>query len=288
MGQAQQQLKSLSVTEDVVRNVVIPPRPEILENLSAELNRRSPRVATIVKLLSADVGLAASLLKTANSPAFGLNRRLVSVQEAVTLLGFGTVEAAANEFLLRQAIGKGGPSMERFWDASRKMAEVCRYISRSIPGLRPDDAYVYGLFQDCGIALLIQRFPDYKATLAAANAAVDRSFTAIEEERHQTDHATIGYLLARTWRLPEHVSEAIRSHHEYGQWLGEAATLPAASGRLIACALLAERCVQLATDMAKSVEWDKAGEAAIAYLDMKPGEFDEIADDVLQVLLAEG
>lgn len=287
MGQAQKKPKPLSVTEDVVRNVVIPPRPEILEHLSAELNRASPRVAVVVKLLSADVGLAASLLKTANSPAFGLSRRLVSVREAVSLLGFGTVEAAASEFLLRQSIGKGAPSMERFWDASRKIAEVSRYISRSVPGLRPDDAYVYGLFQDCGIALLIQRFPDYKQTLAAANAAVDCFFTDVEQERYQTDHATIGYLLARTWRLPEHVSEAIRSHHEHELWAAEGPSLPADSARLIACALLAERCVQMATDMAKSVEWDKAGEAAIAYLDMKPGEFDELADDVRQLLEGE-
>jgi HD-like signal output (HDOD) protein len=286
MRQAQA-VKPLSVTEDVVRNVVIPPRPEVLERLSAELNRRSPRVSAVVKLLSTDVGLAASLLKTANSPAFGLSRRIVSIDDAVALLGFGTVEAAASEFLLRQSLSAGAPTMERFWDASRKIAQVSRHISRSVPGLRPDDAYVYGLFQDCGIALLIQRFGDYKETLAAANAAVECSFTDIEQQRYQTDHATVGYLLARTWRLPEHVSEAIRSHHEYALWAEEGSALPAGSAQLIACALLAERCVQLATDMAKSVEWDKAGEAALAYLDMKPAEFDEIVDDVRQLLAGE-
>jgi HD-like signal output (HDOD) protein len=287
MHKPQQGLQPPSITQDVVGNVVIPPRPEVLERLSAELNRRVPRVEAVVKLLSSDVGLAASLLKTANSPAFGLTRRLVSIHEAVTLLGFGTVEAAASEFLLRQSLGKGAPSMERFWDASRKIAQASRHVSRSVPGMRPDDAYVYGLFQDCGIALLIQRFADYKETLAAANAAVDRSFTDLEQQRYQTDHATVGYLLARTWRLPEHVSEAIRSHHEYELWAEEGSALPAASAQLIACALLAERCVQLATDLAKSVEWNKAGEAAVAYLDMKPAEFHEIAEDVRHLLRGE-
>lgn len=268
-----------SVSERIAQSLVIPPRPKILEQLSAELRREQPHLPTVAKLLSADVGLAAALLRTANSPAFGLRHKLVSVEQAITVLGFGTLEVLGTEVLLRGALGRTrGKSMERFWDASSKVAQVSRHIARSVPGLSADDAYLYGLFQDCGIGLLIQHFPDYKETLARANRAVDCPFTDVEQEHHQTDHATVGYLLARSWHLPAHLCEAIRFHHDpaaFGDGLVDAHAY-----RLIACALLADRCVQLLTERAQSAEWHKAGAAALECLDITAEEFAHLVDDV--------
>ncbi|HEX5388561.1 MAG TPA: HDOD domain-containing protein [Burkholderiaceae bacterium] len=43
-------------------------------------------------------------------------------------------------------------------------------------------------------------------------ARQDRSFTQTENANHRTDHAVVGAIVARTWRLPQPVAIAIRLH----------------------------------------------------------------------------
>lgn len=252
---------------------------------SAEVRSRTPHLSTVTGLIGADVGLSAALLKAANSPLFGLRNKLASIREALAVLGLGTVEVLVREHVLRAGLcRKGAPAMERFWDASHKIALVSRYLSRRLPGVDADDAYTYGLFRDCGIALMLQRFDDYKQTLTTANADALGKFTDLEQERYRTDHTVVGHLLARSWHLPGHICDAVLSHHEYPLLDGAAAQMDAAASRLIACALLAERCVQEGTGKAQSAEWEKGGAIALAHLSVSEAEFDELADDVLPLL----
>jgi hypothetical protein len=71
-----------------------------------------------------------------------------------------------------------------------------------VPGVRADDAYTYGLFRDCGIVILLRRYPAYQGILAGANLDRDMPFTAVEQAALPTDHTVVGALLAQNWWLP--------------------------------------------------------------------------------------
>ena len=51
--------------------IEIPPRPAVLDKVMAEMQSSDPDFRRLANLILADVGLAAGLIKTANSPAFG-------------------------------------------------------------------------------------------------------------------------------------------------------------------------------------------------------------------------
>ena len=106
--------------------------------------------------------------------------------------------------------------LERFWDASARIARLSGWLAKRVGHnkLRQDDAYTFGLFRDCGIPVLLMRFPGYNKVLAAANAEAQQSFTAIEDAQLPTNHAMVGCLLAQSWWLPEETCLAIRHHHD--------------------------------------------------------------------------
>ncbi len=264
--------------EKVIGSVGIPPRPTMLIELDAEIRKDEPSYRKIERLVSSDVGLSAALLKTVNSPFFGLRSKATTISQAISVLGLSALARTITGLKLRQVFAKAGQiDMESFWDASAKVAMMTSHIAEQLPGMNRDEAYTFGLFQNCGIPILMQRFPDYKKTFGAAERSMDRKFTEIEDECHQTNHATVGYLLARSWNLPNTLSSAIRFHHEYD--LLSESQLPAEGQHLVALALLAERSIQLHAGLSDSAEWHKEGQIALQHLGLSTDEFGEIVDD---------
>ena len=60
--------------EKLLKGVTIPPRPALLLALDAELNSDDPDLKVIEALITKDIGVSAAMLRTLNSPLFGLSR----------------------------------------------------------------------------------------------------------------------------------------------------------------------------------------------------------------------
>jgi HD-like signal output (HDOD) protein len=247
--------------EDSMREIGIPPRPAILDRIAAEMRGPDPDFNHLAALISADVGLSAGLLKTANSAWFGHHARARTVLQALMILGLDVASRAVAGLILRK-IFQGLPVMERFWDASARIARTSGWLVQqlgSADGVAPDEAYTFGLFRDCGLPILMRRFPDYVSVLGEANADAERIFTAVEQAHYPTNHALIGSLLAQNWWLPGETCLAIRHHHDpLALKVGEAGVAPA-SARLMAVSHFAEFLVERIAGRSRSQEWSKLG-----------------------------
>ncbi|WP_122490690.1 HDOD domain-containing protein, partial [Pseudomonas viridiflava] len=93
---------------------------------------------------------------------YGLPNKIASIQKAVNLLGSRTVINLINA----QSI-KGEMSDETiltlncFWDTAHDVAVTSLTLAKRIGSQAVDESYALGLFHDCGIPLMIKRFPDY-------------------------------------------------------------------------------------------------------------------------------
>ena len=94
-----------------------------------------------------------------------------------------------------------------------------------MPGLSPELAHSYGLFCHVGLPVLMQSVRGYAGTMMEGRVRRDRSFVETENANHRTDHAVVGALTARAWRLAPVVMAAIRLHHSL-ESLGSADTEP--------------------------------------------------------------
>ena len=274
--------------ERVALSIGIPPCPGILLELSEETKQDEPDFSKVEKLVLKDVALSATLLKSINSPFYGLRNKISSVNQAVGLLGLSMLTSIISNLLLKNVFtdNEDQTSMERFWDSSAKFASSTMYLAKKIPGLNKEDAYTYGLFQNCGIPILMQRFPDYKKTLNIANNLSEGKFTTVEDDVHGTDHAVIGYLMTKSWNLPEVTTNAVRFHHEYDILSESQTKIHTESKNLIALGLLADHAVHLSSGSNKnfSLEWTKGGALALAQLGLSDTEFADICEDIAHLL----
>ena len=261
---------------EALENLSVPPCPQIVVELLDEARKEDIDFIRISRLITGDVALAAAVLKSANSPFFALRRKVQSVQQAVAVLGLRNLLKIVYGVVLKQSLGGGTPPLARFWDRSNYNAVVCSYLAGRLPGVSSDDAYTFGLFHDAGIAILMQKFADYRQTLVQANAA-PAGLTAIEDERHHTNHVIVGALLARGWYLPDQVVWAIRYHHQPSIFAEPRRHATPDVRLLVAIRLISEHIVARFLGFPDDAEWEQAKEAALAHLGWFEDDIDDLA-----------
>lgn len=285
MDSSNPQMSVDSVLERTLKDIGIPPRPLIIDRIVQEMNRAEPNFNHLGQLIGADVSLAASLIKMANSPYFGLHNRARSVNDALLMLGLNVTSRAIAGLSLRNAFPPSA-KLERFWNSSAQIAALSGWLARIInkPRLRADETYTYGLFRDCGIPVLLRRFPTYELTLARANDEATLPFTQVELKDFPTDHAMVGCLLAQNWWLPEEVCLAIRHHHDRQVIDLLESGLPLVSRYMIAAAQTAEYILQHVTGLSHTSEWPKLGASCLRLLDLTEGELPALYVQAAEIL----
>jgi len=271
--------------EQSIRDIGIPARPQVLDLIDAEMHKDEPDFNRLGQLIAADVALAAGLIKTVNSPYFGLNRRAHTVQEALLLMGLDNACRAVAGLSLRRVF-PASPQMERFWDASARIAMLSGWMAERLrkPRLRPEDAYTYGLFRDCGIPVLMLRHPHYAQILAQANDEAELSFTDVELLSLPTEHALVGCTLAQNWWLPDEICLAIRHHHEKKTLELIESRTPISSRYMIAVAQLSEYLLQQCTGLSHTSEWRKLGASCLRLLGITEAELKAMQPQAAEVL----
>lgn len=265
--------------EKVLRGVTIPPRPAILMNLNTEIKKANPDLRIVSNLISGDVALYASMLKAVNSPFFGLRTKIASASQAVQVLGLNNVKSIVTGLVLRNSIPGERLSLERFWDSAEKVASISAYLGTVIPKAPRDESYTFGLFRDCGIPLLMQRFgAEYMETLKLS-AGQDKPMIQIEDERHGTSHVVVGHMVAKIWGLPEEIVEAILRHHDPTVFDFTDHISPTAR-TLVAMNFLAEHLHETQIRMRVDPQWESVGEQTLTHLGIDEDEFEDLKYEI--------
>jgi HD-like signal output (HDOD) protein len=263
-------------TDGPLRDIVIQPCPALLIDLRAEFSRPDPEPATVVAIASRDVAMAAALIKVANSAIYARSRTATTVADAVALLGIAHTVSILTGFLLRDAIRVSSPQLVQFWENSTRRAYAMGYIARQMYGMNADVAHTCGLFCHVGLPILLQSLPGYDVTLTEATDHMEHAFTDMENAAHRTDHAVVGAIVAKTWRLPPIVAIAVRLHHDFS--VLDDARFPDEVRALVAMSMLAERLVVVHEGVQAHKEWEQHGAACLAHLCVSEVEMDHWLD----------
>lgn len=282
----------ISCYESVLKDLSIPPRPQVVAALFEEMSRDTPDLNRVSKTIASDPGMAGGILKVANSPLLGLARKATTVAQAVNLLGLRQTSAIATGIAIRHSLGgNSSPAMEKFWNDTERVALIGSYLSRSeqeaaigshvaraLRGLRTDEAYTYALFHNCGIPVLLQRFPRYLETLKKATTA-GAAFRAVEETEVGTHHGAVGYYLARSWGLAQDLCDAIYSHHDINA-MDDAGGLSRGSRNFVGVGILSEYVYGASHRGVVDAEWDIYREAVMRHFGLDDDGIVDLVDTV--------
>jgi len=268
--------------DKLVASIGIPPRPVIVIAIQDEKARTEPDLMVIADIISRDVGLSAALLKAVNSPLYGIAQRVQSIAHAVNLLGLSGVMMLVNALALKTTLNTHG--IERFWDQSTRTALVSAWLAEKF-GHHRDTAYLFGLFRDAAIPLLMNKFKDYKDTLRLANQP-GALFTQVEDQRHGVNHTQVGSIIARNWKLAEEIRIGILRHHDETLF-----TDPSVDGgikNLVAVSHLAGNLENQHTRHQSDAEWDRMQDALSAWLMLGEDDLVELSKEASSLLLEAG
>ena len=275
--------------QEFLHGISVPPQPQIMVDLQMEQLMPEPDLKAIAKLIGQDPGLSGALLKIVNSPHFGLANRIASIQQAVNLLGCNTVINLINAQSIKGEMSDETiVTLNRFWDTAQDVAMTCLTLAKHIGYQPADECYALGLFHNCGIPLMVKRFPDYMQVLEEAYASNndERRVVDVENDRLNTNHAVVGYFTARSWRLPEHLCEAIANHHNLLAIFTEDSSRNARLKTLLAILKMAEHicaCHRVLGKQVEDHEWTVLQPTALEYVGFSEYDFENFMDSLTEL-----
>jgi len=174
-------------------------------------------MVSIADTIKADPGMHIMVLKTVNSAAFGLTKKISNIQHAIMLLGRSRLETLILPLGVRKSIPQidyDCINMRSFWLASARRACLADAVAAYLHPTTRNEAFTSGLLQDMAIPVIINcRKNDYCDTLDQWNNDYEARLDHLELGTIGYDHQSIGALMAQEWNLPEYLINAILYHH---------------------------------------------------------------------------
>ena len=268
--------------QQALQGISVPPQPQIMVDLQMEQYMPDPDLEVIARLISQDPGLSGALLKIVNSPYYGLSNKIASIQRAVNLLGSRSIINLINAQSIKgEMCDDTIVTLNRFWDTAQDVAMTCLTLAKRTGSQAVDEAYALGLFHDCGVPLMLKRFPNYMAVLeeAYANAGADCRVVDTENNAFNTNHAVVGYYTAKSWRLPEHVTDAIANHHNALAIFSDESSRNPQLKNLLAILKMAEHICssyRVLGNQTVDHEWNAIGHLVLDYVGLSDYDFESM------------
>ena len=268
--------------QQTLQGISVPPQPQIMVDLQMEQYMPDPDLEVIARLISQDPGLSGALLKIVNSSYYGLSNKIASIQRAVNLLGSRSIINLINALSIKGEMSDDTiVTLNRFWDTAQDVAMTCLTLAKRTGAQAVDEAYALGLFHDCGVPLMLKRFPNYMAVLeqAYANAGPDCRVVDTENNAFNTNHAVVGYYTAKSWRLPEHVTDAIANHHNALAIFSDESSRNPQLKNLLAILKMAEHVCssyRVLGNQPVDHEWNTIGHLVLDYVGLSDYDFESM------------
>lgn len=186
---------------------------ELLETVSGD----HPDVKRAAAIIATDAPLSAKVLRTVNSPLYGMRSKVSTVSQAMLLLGTNAVKNLAMSFSL---IANFRPpkrccfTYAQFWKDSLLGAVAARAISAGLKTEFPEEAFFCGLMQNIGSLILAESFPKEYQGVEEDIQHASSSVQQAEMKIFGLDHTRVGEYAVRKWGLPGSFEAPIRFHHE--------------------------------------------------------------------------
>lgn len=268
----------------LMRTYKIPPQPHLIK----EIQRAAGDLDQIADIISQDIALSAGILQIINSSYYGLANKITSIKQATVLLGLKQVSNIVNSQLIKADLGQySNKDLDDFWTTTTDVANTCAALVQTLGFGSPDEAYTLGLFHNCGIPILMDKFDDYSQTMQDAYNADNTRITDIENERYLTNHAVLGYMVARTWKLPEHLRIAIRDHHNFERLSFNSSSKNTEADTMLAILKMAEHISRIHAVLGKDHEdneWNIIKSDVFVYFGISEPDFHDISDTVIDKL----
>ena len=166
------------------------------------------------RVIKGDPAFVGRLIKAANGVVGENGRSVVSVQDALMVLGLPAVRAMALGFSLLSNYRKGACTAfdyARFWTSSVLMALSMQALARRLRVIPADDAFSVGLLARIGELALATIYPvDFALVLRKVAASPDARQLDLEQAAFALTHCELGAAMLSDWGIPAQLLDPVR------------------------------------------------------------------------------
>lgn len=189
----------------------IPPMPAVMGRLTELCHNPSSTARDLAKVIQMDNNLATKILKRVNSSFYGLSAQIKTITHAVVILGMQEIKHMAMAIPVAGLFREGrtnGLDLNRLWEWTLTVACTARTLSYHIEYPVPEQVFVSAILGKTGMLIMGQQLGAvYRDAVGEIMETEKVPFA--EKEKFEISHVQIGWILARQWKFPPELLDAI-------------------------------------------------------------------------------
>jgi putative nucleotidyltransferase with HDIG domain len=171
-------------------------------------------LAEIAEVVNMEAGLAARILRLANSIVYG-GKSIERIEDALFRIGMEEIKRLSMAFGVVDRVShlKIKVDWNMYWMHCLFVARVTDILVSAYRDLTGRE-YLAGLLHDVGKLFLEHHFPDVFETIIFRSMERGCGMDEVERQLYDITHAEVGALLGEKWTLHPDILRAIRFHHD--------------------------------------------------------------------------
>jgi len=218
----------MSLQEQIAKRVEEKPIPSMVAfQLLKVIEDDDHSLKEVINLVANDASLTAEVLKVSNSATYYRGQPVTTVNRAVQLLGemmvVGVAICASSSVVFNSPLEGYESVAGEMWEHSLRCAISAREIAKhSKKNMSHGLAFTAGLLHDIGKSVVSEFLVgSSEDMMELCESGAVQDYIEAERKIVGTDHAQVGYSLAKHWRLPDTVCVGIRDHHRPSEAIEE-------------------------------------------------------------------
>lgn len=194
----------------------LPTFPESILRINELIGGEDPEESftRIARVIEIDPVLCARILRLVNSAFYGVSGAVVTVYDALLMLGLDIVKGLILSTSVIDILGGRNGGLSGLWEHSFGAAVAAAALGRVVGLDRVEELSAAGLMHDIGKVVLASQLPDDYGAVVEHAITEQTTIREGEAERLGVTHDEIGHWLVTRWRLPAALAEPIALHHQ--------------------------------------------------------------------------
>jgi diguanylate cyclase (GGDEF)-like protein/putative nucleotidyltransferase with HDIG domain len=199
----------------ITKEINLPSPPAVAVQILSTVQNENSDFSKLTKIIASDPALTAKMLQIANSGFYALQKKVTSIDRALTVLGTNIIKNIALSFVITTEMrtqNSSGFDINKHWRHSVTTAVAAELLANQL-GQKNEDIFATALLHNIGMPVISAQRSDKYSQIVKTTEPTSHEIVNEENQAFGFDHQQVGALLIKHWGLPERVAEPIKYHH---------------------------------------------------------------------------
>lgn len=190
----------------------LPRIEQVLQELLEMVNKDDIDFVALADKMAQDQVLSARLLRMANSAYFGSSKTISSINDAIIRVGSGSVKTLVVVSVLSGAFPKLKTlDLNEYWADTFEVAVIASKLGAEA-GLDPNEVFTTAVLHNIGELMIHSLLPEEAVKIEQRVENGEERWT-VQQESLGTSSPALGSILAKTWKFPDQMVDAIKYYN---------------------------------------------------------------------------